>query len=110
MLEDMLGDGETQNQCVSQEEADLGFEPLAEAFSQNGDCNVAEFSVADGVIAGALSCNIAWAAEPSPTSIAGTYSEDAFDMDIEIATSMPDMPEGRGSMTVSVSGKRIGGC
>lgn len=109
-FEAMLAEKETQQQCLSQAEADQGLEPLAKEFGKNGDCKVAEFDASNGQITGTMSCKIDGVDELAATKIVGSYDDEKFDMDLEISMAMPEWPQGQGSMTVSINGKRTGDC
>ncbi|ANU08706.1 DUF3617 domain-containing protein [Paraurantiacibacter namhicola] len=113
MFEDMIGEGETQEQCLTPEEAERGFQPMAEAFSQAGQdspCEVANFEAAGGQISGDMVCTIAGADEPLTSKISGIYDEAKFTIDIGMTMERPDFPEGSATMGMRVSGERLGDC
>ncbi|EAQ27624.1 excinuclease ABC subunit B [Erythrobacter sp. NAP1] len=106
MLEGMKGQINTTQNCVTPEEAE---KPAAEMFSgnENADCEYNTFEFGGGTMNMEMTCQDPSSGTAKITNT-GTYSDDAYEMDMTVAIESPEM----GTMTIAASskGKLIGEC
>lgn len=106
MLDNMKGQITTTKNCVTPEEAE---KPAAEMFAgnENADCEYDTFEFGGGTMKMEMTCQ-----DPSSgtakISNSGTYSSDAYQMDMTVAINSPEM----GEMMISAAstGKLVGDC
>ena len=106
MLEGMKGRTTVTKNCVTPEEAE---QPAAEMFAGNedADCEYDKFEFGGGAMAMEMTCQ-----DPSSgtakISNSGTYSSDAYQMDMTVELNSPEM----GEMMISAAstGKLVGAC
>lgn len=110
MMEGLAGQMQSQEQCLSQAEADKGLEPLTEAFGQIGDCETRSFDASEGKVDGELSCQFPGQEKAVGVSITGEYGEGKFDMQIDTEMQQPQLPGGKANVILEVNGERIGDC
>ncbi|MEP3051044.1 MAG: DUF3617 domain-containing protein [Erythrobacter sp.] len=92
--------------CMSEEDAERGFEKMAES-SQSGDsCTYSKFDVESGSFSAVMACE--QNGGTMNISIDGTGSETASEMALTMEGNMPGL--GDGSMKLNVSHERIGDC
>ncbi len=110
MFQQAVGKAQTQEQCLGKAEADLGPKAMTEAFKQGGDCTVANFSASDGKIAGKMSCNLQGGNGMTAMEIAGSFTNENFNMEMQSELLQKDLPGGKANVTMEVKGERIGDC
>lgn len=108
MMKQQLGSDRTQSQCLTEEDAKKAMVP--QDLDPNGNCRFARFRMTGGQIDATLTC-----ADPSGTgkmevTQKGSYSPESYDLDSTITRSGGQGPGANSTMTMKVTGKRIGEC
>lgn len=96
---------QTTEYCLTQEEADKGFEEMAKG-SQDGECTTSKFVVNGGDIDAEMSCK-AGSGEMRMT-MDGTGTTTSMDMTMTMEGEIPGM--GDAKMVMRVQSERIGDC
>lgn len=106
MLEAMKGQVQTNNNCVTPEEAS---KPQAEMFSGNedADCEYTKFEFSGGDMNMAMTCNDPGSGTAKITNT-GTYKEDSYDMQMKVE--LDDEQMGTMTITANAKGKHVGEC
>ncbi len=105
MMKGGMADQVTET-CMSQEDADKGFEELAKG-PQNGECETSKFNVNGGDISAEMTCNVPGQGEMVMT-LNGTGTETSMDMTMSMESEMAGMGEMK--MTMNIASERIGDC
>jgi len=92
--------------CLTQEEADKGFEEMAKE-SQNGDCTMKRFDIDGGKIDAQMTCLAGGQGEMNIT-MDGSGTSTSMDMQVTMEGSMPGMGEAK--MVLRSKSERIGDC
>lgn len=110
LFESMVGQERTSEQCLTQEEIDENLQEMARGpMDNNEECTTEEFSIAGGTIKGRMTCS-------SPTggkatiNIDGSHSDSSMNMTMAMNAEDPQMPGGKMSMVMKMSGERVGDC
>lgn len=96
----------TSEHCLTQEEADEGFEKMAEA-AQQGDCTVKKFDMNGGDFNSEMTCNAGNEGKMS-IAIKGKGTPTSMDMTVSMEGDMPGM--GAAKMVMRTTQERIGAC
>lgn len=106
MLEAMKGQIQTNNTCVTEEEAS---KPQAEMFSGNdaADCEYDKFEFSGGEMNMAMTCNDPASGTAKITNT-GTYTADEYDMQMKVE--LQDNEMGAMTITANSKGKHVGEC
>lgn len=108
-LEDMMRanmKSQTSEYCLTQEEADKGFEEMAKE-SQNGDCTMKSFEINGGDIDAQMTCSANGQGTMNIT-MDGSGTSTSMDMQVTMEGSMPGMGEAK--MVLRSKSERIGDC
>jgi hypothetical protein len=107
MLEGMMGkEPQVMEFCLTKEEADKGFQSLAEA-SQNDDCSFEKFDIDGGKIDAKMNCSAKDKSKATIT-LTGKGSETSSEMTMVMDAKGPDGKTMK--MTMKTSQERIGEC
>ncbi len=97
---------QTSEYCLTQEEADKGFEEMAKE-SQDGDCSVDSFDVNGGDIDAKMSCSAGGQGKMSIT-MDGSGTSTTMDMTVTMEGTVPSI--GDAKMVLRSKSERIGDC
>lgn len=97
----------TSEYCLTQEEADRGFEKMARQSQEGSDCKVEKFAVAGGDIDARMTCAVPGQGTMTMT-MTGTGSPTRSDMDMTMKGDFAG--QGEASMRMKVTNERIGDC
>lgn len=97
---------QTNSRCLTAEEAEKGFEELAQA-AQEG-CKMESFKVDGAKFAGRMSCDNPDAS--GTIDMSGTGTETSSDMTMKMNMTSPGLPGGKMAMTMQVKSERTGDC
>ncbi len=109
VLQQMVGNEQTSESCMTENEVAKGFEESAKKAMAGQSCKSQNFSAAGGNLTGRVVCEEPDGAGATMT-IDGEYTADALDMQMTADITDPDMPGGKGQMVMRITGKRIGEC
>lgn len=109
MLQQMVGNEQTSESCMTQDEVARGFEEQAKQSMKGKNCNSENFSAKGGKLMGKVVCK-----EPNGAAvnmaIDGKYTPNQMDMTMTADITDPSMPGGKGKMVMTIAGKRLGEC
>jgi len=107
-MREMMGStiAQSTSRCLTEEEAEKGFEELAEA-TQDG-CTMERFKVDGGEFAGRMSCDNPDA--KGTIEMTGTGTQTGSDMTMKMDMTSPGLPGGKMAMTMRVKSERTGDC
>lgn len=97
----------TSEYCLTQEEADRGFEKMARQSQEGRDCKVEKFTVDGSDIDARMTCAVPGQGQMTMT-MTGTGSPTGSDMDMSMKGDFAG--QGEASMRMKVSNERIGDC
>ncbi|MFZ9396777.1 MAG: DUF3617 domain-containing protein [Erythrobacter sp.] len=97
----------TSEYCLTQEEADRGFEKMARQSQQGSDCTVEKFDVAGGDIEARMTCAVPGQGKMTMT-MSGTGSATGSDMEMTMKGDFAG--QGEATIRMKVSNERIGDC
>lgn len=92
--------------CLTPEQAAIGQEEMLKSMTE-GDCTVQRLDVSGGTIDAAMSCPMAEGITSNVT-VSGTMGESGSDLEMTMATTMPQV--GDSTMRMRVVSERIGDC
>ncbi|MEM7701705.1 MAG: DUF3617 family protein [Pseudomonadota bacterium] len=104
-----VGNVQSQSQCLSKEEAELGASSFSEAVKQGSDCDLASFTAEGGTISGAMTCDMGMGMA-ADMDVSGDYTREAINMSIATTLKNEDFPEGSATMTVTMKAAHQGEC
>ncbi|MGB7408009.1 MAG: DUF3617 domain-containing protein [Pontixanthobacter sp.] len=109
MLQQMIGQTQTNESCLTEDEVAKGFEEQAKQSMAGQACDTESFSAKGGELTGKITCQ-----EPNGAgavmTVEGDYTADSMDMTLTADISDPSMPDGNGTMVMVMTGKRLGEC
>ena len=108
-LQQMVGNEQTSESCLTENEVAKGFEESAKNAMAGQTCSTENFSAAGGDLAGRVVCKEEDGSGATMT-IDGGYTADTMNMRMTADISGPQMPEGNGTMVMRITGKRLGEC
>lgn len=97
-----------QEFCLTQAEADKGYEEMTRKLAQ-GNCTYDRFNANAGSLDAKLTCEVAEGAR-AVIEMQGTVSETGSKMTMRVNQSAPGMPAGGMTMVANVSSERVGDC
>jgi hypothetical protein len=109
MLQGMIGQEQTTETCMTQDQVDKGWEEQAKNSMQGQACETDSFDADGGSLNGKVTCKAENGGGATMT-IEGDYAAEQMNMTMTAEISDPSMPGGSGTMVMKMSGKRIGDC
>lgn len=104
----MEGKSQTNESCLSEAEAKLGVQRMAEAM-QDGQCKSSDFQTGNGRISGKIACQMG-ARGQADFAITGTYTRTRLDMNANMTTQDPSIPGGKVEMQMAMTAEHAGPC
>jgi hypothetical protein len=104
----MIGKTQTNESCLSEAEAKLGVQRMAEAM-QDGQCKSSDFQTGDGRISGKINCQMGTKGQ-AEFAITGTYTRTRLDMNADMTTQDPSIPGGKVQMQMAMTAEHAGEC
>ena len=111
MMAAMAGQSQTQETCVTEEQAAKGWAGNREQLVADAQgCEADEFTAEDGTITARLTCKGDTPGANMTMAMDGTYTPGTVDMTVQSNITDEQLPGGEGTMKMSLSGKRVGEC
>ena len=111
MMEAMAGQSQTQETCVTEEQAAKGWAGNREQLVADAEgCEAEEFEAEGGTITARLTCTGDTPGANMTMAMDGSYTADTVNLTVESNISDEQLPGGTGTMKMSLVGKRVGEC
>jgi hypothetical protein len=105
----MLGQSQTTEACMSEEEAKAGVRTMSSSMQQ-GDCTMQDFKQGGGTMSGTMVCKGNSGVGAPQMAMTGTYSPDKVTMVMTGAVTDDKLPGGKANMEMTLTSERIGDC
>jgi len=109
MLQGMVGQEQTSESCMTQDQVDKGWAEQAKQSMQGQACETEAFDADGGTLSGTVTCTAENGGGATMT-IDGEYDDEQMNMTMTAEINDPTMPGGAGTMVMKMSGKRLGDC
>jgi len=109
MLQGMVGQEQTTESCMTQDQVDKGWADQAKQSMHGQACETEAFDADGGTLSGKVICTAENGGGATMT-IDGEYDDKQMSMTMTAEINDPTMPGGSGTMVMTVSGKHLGDC
>ncbi len=109
MLQGMVGQEQTTETCMTEDQVAKGWEEQAKQSMQGQACETDSFDAGGGDLSGKVVCKAENGGGATMT-IDGDYSAEEMNMTMTAEINDPNIPGGEGTMVMKMSGKRVGDC
>lgn len=105
----MLGQNQTTEACMSEDEARAGVRTMSSSMQQ-GQCTMEDFQQGGGTMSGTLVCKGAGGFGAPKMAMTGTYTPQKVTMVMAGEMSDDKLPGGKANMEMTLTSERIGDC
>ncbi len=109
MLKQMVGQEQSSESCMTQDQVDKGWGEQAKQAMAGQDCSTESFDAVGGKLSGEVVCKSA-AGSAATMSIEGEYDAESMSMTMSADINDPSLSGETGKMVMKVTGKRVGDC
>lgn len=105
----MLGQSQTTEACMSEDEARAGVRTMSSSMQQ-GQCSMEDFKQGGGTMSGTLVCKGAGSFGAPKMAMTGTYTPTKVAMVMSGEMTDDKLPGGKASMEMTLTSERVGDC
>lgn len=109
MMQQMIGQEQSSETCMTEDQVAKGWAEQAKESMQGQACETESFDASDGKLSGKVVCSEDKGGSAT-MMLDGDYDAESMAMTMTAEIQSADMPGGKGTMIMKLSGKRIGEC